>query len=34
MSATLNAIINGHKPSRIDRPLPWHYPGMASNFHT
>jgi len=33
-TATLTAIINGHRQSRIDKLLPGNYPGMASNFHT
>ncbi len=26
LTATLNAIVNGHKQSRIDELLPWNYP--------
>lgn len=34
LTATLTAIINGHRQSCIDKLLPWNYPGMAGNFHT
>lgn len=26
LSTTLTAVVNGHKQSRIDELLPWHYP--------
>ncbi|WP_363324174.1 transposase domain-containing protein [Agrobacterium pusense] len=26
LTATLTAIVNGHKQSRIDKLLPWNYP--------
>ncbi|RAL97724.1 hypothetical protein DOU54_11435 [Agrobacterium sp. MS2] len=34
LTATLTAIVNGHKQRRVDELLPWNYPGMASNCRT
>ncbi|WP_139322532.1 MULTISPECIES: transposase domain-containing protein, partial [Rhizobium/Agrobacterium group] len=34
LTATLTAIVNGHKQSRVDELLPWNYPCMASNCRT
>lgn len=34
LTATLTAIVNGHKQSCVDELLPWNFPGMASNCRT
>ncbi|MEI3854985.1 MULTISPECIES: IS66 family transposase [unclassified Ensifer] len=33
LTATLTAIVNGHKQSQIDELLPWNYPVLSSNSH-
>jgi hypothetical protein len=32
VTATLTAIVNGHKQSQIDGLLPWNYPAIQYNF--
>lgn len=33
LTATLTAIVNGHKQSRIDELLPWNYSVLCSKCH-